>query len=228
MKKLIFMVCICSAAWISACSKMLDDAEYAPDIKLGAKEKTVECGRTCGECSFDVVANCDFSASIIKGAEWLSFIENEGATVMGLSGNTTLSLSYTSNRGYRRSGALVLNAGNRSDTLTVRQFGSYAQEVLSDTDYLSVPGEGGSYSVGITTNLLRKDFRFETVDTTKNHYPLNGKADKFRYSDGMFSFRVLASESRDDKVFIVRIYTLDDWGDKVGADIIINQKAGRE
>ena len=209
-----------------SCARLLDDAQYAPDIKLGAKVKTLDCDRAYGDCSFEVVSNCDYTASITKGGEWISFAGYQQAREISLSGSTTLALSYTSNRGFRRSARIVLSATGRTDTLTVKQAGEYDQQVLSDTESLSVPGEGGSYRVGITTNLLKKDFMFEVVDA--KDYPLFGKADTFKYDDNVFSFRVLPSESRDEKTFVVRIYALDDWGEKVAADILVTQKAGRE
>lgn len=209
-----------------ACTAILDDAQYAPDIKLGAREKTVECPANYGECAFDIVSNCDYTAAIIKGSEWLAFSGYDNASLLKLSGSTTLNLSYTADRGYRRSAILVLSAGKRQDTLTVKQMGTYDERIVADTESLAVPGGGGTYSVGITTNLLKKDFAFETVDA--RDYPLNGKADKFKYSDGVFSFRILQSESRDEKTFIVRLYAIDGWGEKVSADITITQKAGRK
>lgn len=224
MKKLILI--LISVAGISSCSAILDDAEYAPDIKLGAKVKTVDCYSTYGDCSFDVVSNCEYKASIVKGAEWLSFTDQEGATTLTLKGNSTLFLSYTANRGYRRSAKVVLSSGERNDTLTVKQIGAFDQHLISDTQKIDVPGEGGKYSVGISTNLLKKDLKFETLDS--KGYQLSGKADKYKYADGLFSFIILPSESRDEKTFFVRIYALDDWGEKVSASITITQQPGRE
>ena len=223
MKKLLYSILALTAV---SCADMLDDAEYAPDYQLGAREKIVSCYSTYGECSFDVVSNCEYTARIVKGAEWLSFKADEAAEEIQLQGSSTLELSYTANRGYRRSALVVLSVGGRHDTLSVKQVGAYQELVKSDTGSLSVPGEGGAYSVGISTNLLKKDFHFEVVDA--KDYPLSGKADSFKYNDGVFSFRVLPSESRDEKTFTVRLYALDDWGEKVSANISITQKPGRQ
>lgn len=226
MKKLLLIYGIACTAGLSSCSAILDDAEYAPDIKLGAKVKTVDCYSTYGDCSFDVVSNCEYQASIVKGAEWLSFTGQGDTATLTLKGNSTLFLSYTANRGYRRSARVVLTSGARSDTLTVRQIGVFEQHIAVDTDKIDVPGEGGKYSVGISTNLLKKDFMFETLDS--KGYQLSDKADKYKYDDGLFSFVILPSESRDQKTFLVRIYALDDWGEKVAASITITQQPGRE
>lgn len=223
MKKLLLLGFIVAVS--ASCARILDDAEYAPDYKLGAKVKTVDCYLTSGECSFDVVSNCEYNASIIKGSEWLFFKENEDVSDITLSGSRTLEFVFTANRGYRRSARVLLSVGGRKDTLIVKQLGAYEQIVESDTKSIMVPGEGGEYSVGINTNLLKKDFLFEVVDS--KDYPLSGKADSFKYTDGVFSFRILKSESRDDKTFVVRLYALDDWGEKVSANITITQKAGR-
>lgn len=208
-----------------SCSDILDDAEYVDDIKLGAKEKVVECPSGYGECSFEVVSNCAYSARISEGSEWLSFTGKEGSEIE-LSGSTTLSLSYTSNRGYRRCGVLVLSSAERNDTLRVKQEGSYIQSISADIQKIDVPGEGGEYQVGIQTNLIRKDFRFETVDS--KGFTIIDKVDRYDFSDNTFSFRILPSVSRDDKTFTVRIYTVDVWGEKISADIQIIQKAGRK
>lgn len=227
MKKcIIYGISALACLWSCSGKMIFDDAQYEPDIKLGAKVKSVECEETFGECSFDIVSNVEYTATIVKGAEWLSFTGNEGVSEQTLRWSSTLGLSFTANRGYRRSGRVVLSAGGRTDTLLIKQRGIFEQELTSDTEAISVPGAGGTFGVGITTNLLKKDFHFETVDT--KDYPLNGKADKLRYSDGVFSFRVLPSESRDEKTFIVRIYALDDWGEKVKTDITITQEPGRE
>ena len=208
-----------------SCSDILDDAEYVDDIKLGAKEKAVECPAGYGECSFEVVSNCTYNAHIVEGAEWLTFTGKAGSEIE-LSGSTTLSLSYTSNRGYRRCGILVLSSAERNDTLRVKQEGSYIQTISADTQQIDVPGDGGEYHVGIQTNLIRKDFRFETVDS--KGFSIVDKVDRYDFTDNTFSFRVLPSVSRDDKTFTVRIYTCDEWGEKISADIQINQKAGRK
>lgn len=226
MRRLYLLDFVFLLTFMPACSDVFDDAQYAPDIKLGAKEKTVTCAENYGACSFDVVSNCNYTVSIVKGAEWLSFTGYDDQSPLQLSGSTTLSLSYTSNRGYRRSASVVLTSGSRHDTLTVKQLGIYEQVVEADRQSLSVPGVGTACSVGITTNLLKKDFAFETVDASG--YPLTGKADKFKYTEGVFSFRIRPSESRDEKTFIVRLYALDDWGEKVSADIIVVQEPGRE
>lgn len=210
---------------VSACSNILDDAEYADDIKLGAKVKSVECLAEYGECSFDVVSNCSYSASIIKGAEWLSF-SGTGSSEIQIEGSTTLMLSFTSNRGYRRRGLLVLSSGQRHDTLSVKQEGIYQQTVETDITSLDVPGEGGSYSVKVSTNLIKRDFKFETVDSKE--FPVIGKVDSYEFSDNIFSFRVLPSDSRDSKTFITRIYAVDEWGEKVASDIVITQKPGKK
>lgn len=227
MKKcIIYGITALACLWSCSGKMIFDDAQYEPDIKLGAKEKTVECWETYGACSFDVVSNCEYTARIVKGEEWLCFEDDKDASELSFKGSRTLELAYTANRGYRRSGCVVLTVGERRDTLLVRQHGAFEQFILSDEESITVPGEGAGYSVGITTNLLKKDFHFETVDT--NNYPLTGRADKYKYTDGVFSFRVLPSESRDEKTFIVRLYALDDWGEKVSADITITQKAGRK
>ena len=226
MKKYLLMWGIISAVGLSSCSDIFDDAEYAPDIKLGAKVKTVDCYSTYGDCSFDVVSNCEYKASIIKGAEWLSFTGQGETTELAMKGNATLALSYTANRGYRRSARVVLSSGERRDTLTVRQIGAYEQQVVSDTERIDVPGEGGKYSVGITTNLLKKDFMFETLDT--KGYQLSDRVDKYKYVDGVFSFIIMPSESRDEKTFFVSIYALDDWGEKVSSSITVIQQPGRQ
>lgn len=220
MKYLLTIIGLC---FLVACTA-LDDAQYADDIKLGAKVKLVECLDNYGQCSFDVVANCPYSATIVKGDDWLSFTENDASTI-SLKGHTTLTLSYTSNRGYRRTGRLVLSSGTRYDTLTVKQEGLYREKVSVGTKTLNVPEEGGRYSVTVTTNLLPKDFRFETVDT--RDYPLEKKADDFEYENNVFSFRVLPSDSRDVKTFKVRIYALDDWGEKVPGDVTVTQQPGK-
>ena len=208
-----------------SCSDILDDAEYVDDIKLGAKEKFVECPSGYGECSFEVVSNCAYSARISEGAEWLSFTGKEGSEIE-LSGSTTLSLSYTSNRGYRRCGVLVLSSAERNDTLRVKQEGSYIQAISADIQQIDVPGEGGEYHVGIQTNLIKKDLKFETVDM--KGFPIIDKVDRYDFSDNVFSFRILPSVSRDEKIFYVRIYTVDGWGEKISTDIKITQKPGRK
>lgn len=212
------------AAAIS-CTAILDDAEYAEDIKLGAKEKAVECPLEYGECSFEVVANCKWSARIISGAEWLAFSGSDMKEIQN-EGNATLSLSYTSNNGYRRRGLVVLSSGQRHDTLSVKQVGSYRQIVEAETKAISVPGEGGRYDIAISTNLIKKDFRFETVDS--KGFPVIGKTADCTFEDNIFSFRVLESDSRDEKTFIVRIYAVDAWEEKISADITITQKPGRK
>ena len=224
MKKLSILYCAYAVMLLSSCANIFDDAEYVEDVKLGAKVKSVECLAEYGECSFDIVSNCTYSARIIKGTEWLSFT-GEDVSDIQMKGDATLALSFTSNRGYRRCGVLVLSSGHRRDTLTVKQEGLYRQSIETDLNALEVPGEGGNYSVSIRTNLISKDFKFETVDS--KDFPVIGKVDNYDFSDNTFTFRVLPSDSRDTKTFITRIYTVDEWGEKVSGNIVITQKPGR-
>lgn len=223
MKKIYKIISLGLLAALSACSA-LDDAQYAEDIKLGAKVKLVECLDNYGQCSFDVVSNGPYMASIIKGDEWISFTGSDESSI-SLKGHTTLSVLYTSNRGYRRKGLIVLSSGSRKDTLIIKQEGSYKEKVSVGTKTFNVPGEGGRYSVTINTNLLPKDFHFETVDT--RDYPLVNRVDDYEYENNIFSFRVLPSESRDIKTFKVRIYAMDDWGEKVAGDVTVTQQPGK-
>ena len=223
MKRVLLISSLCMIA--ISCSNIFDDAEYADDIRLGAKIKEVECLSEYGECSFDIVSNSTYSARIIKGSEWLCFTDsNESERIF--EGDSRISLSFTSNRGFRRRGVIVISSGQRHDTLTVKQEGVYQPIVESDTDALMVPGEGGQYNLSIRTNLVKKDFLFETVDA--RGLPVIGKVGEYVFNDNILSFRVFPSESRDVKNFIARIYALDEWGEKIKADINITQSPGKK
>ena len=58
---------VCCALAVSC--ENLDDAEYADDICLGAKLKTLDCEAQYGSCAFDVVSNRSFRVDIIEGSE---------------------------------------------------------------------------------------------------------------------------------------------------------------
>jgi hypothetical protein len=192
-------------------------AEYADDICLGAKLKTLDCEAQYGSCAFDVVSNRSFRVDIIEGSEWLGFPDVKSLT-RKLSRNTPVDLAFTSNNGYRRLGRIVLSAGTRRDTLSVRQEGIYRERIGVDDTAFDVPAEGGVYTTRVRTNLLPGDLLFEADKSRVGNYV---------YADNLFSFTVEPSRSRDVRTVTVRIYTLDGWGEKVGADIVLTQQAGR-
>ena len=168
MKK--YLLYIAAVLMFASCAN-LDDAEYVDVISLGALVdvpenkvlKSIDCPKEYGDTSFRVLANCQYTASIYSGSEWLSFI-GQKETEITMEGESLLEFSFTSNNGECRMAKIVLEAPGRTDAVCIRQMGLYESYVKLMKDKLTVDKDGGEYSVAIESSALSETLSAEAFD----------------------------------------------------------------
>lgn len=217
--KRILIITITAVA-LSSCAA-LDDAEYADVISLGAQVevpenkvlKSIDCPKEFGDSSFNVLANCAYTAAVSDGAEWLSF-KGTDSKVISMEGNSQIDFSYTSNNGERRMAKIVLEAPGRTDTVCVRQSGAYESFVRLMQENLTAAKDGGEYSVVIESSGISESLRVEALDENLSDVVIEDK---------VLSFTVAPNTMIDKRKMTIEVYYLDGWEERISSTLTIIQ-----
>lgn len=221
MKKyfIIFAVIIAAAG----CSKQ--KPELREMISMGAKVKSVQCDSLSGSCSFDVYSDkyvnsrdtepIGFDAEILDGASWICF--EEGGGRVSKFGSSTINLKYDANTGVKRSASIRLSTGDRSEVITVKQKGHIDEYIYLDGTYGLVPKDGGQYTAVVRSNIVPA-----MLDVKK----ATG-LEQWSLHNGILTFKIAPSESRDIRNIDVVLYFVDGWGDEISDKITLKQEAGK-
>lgn len=226
MKKILFFVILSASA--IGCTNM-NDAEFVNIISMGAKVKEIKCTQEAGGCEFYIVANewvayhdtvsLAYDAKIIEGAEWMRFKEN-GSDAMSRNGSGIIAFEYTANRSVRRCGRILLQSGNRVDSLKVKQEGKYQETVKLVSDLepgYKVPAEGGTYTFTIESNILPAELQVKAA---------KGLGESFIRAN-ILTVTILPSDSRDDRKIDVTVYKVDAWGEEISSTVTLTQIKGK-
>ena len=122
MKK-IFGIIIAVSAIMASCSSPYYP-EYVPVISLGANTSKHICDKEEGESSINIISNVEYTATIISGYEWLSFVDSDTNVYTGRN-NTVLGFYRRANNNDKRVARVVLESGSRRDTVKVMQYGAF-------------------------------------------------------------------------------------------------------
>lgn len=198
-----------------------DDAEYADVISLGAQVevpqnkvlKSIDCPKEFGDSSFNVLANCAYTAAVSDGGEWLSF-KGTDSKVISMEGNSQIDFSFTSNNGERRMAKIVLEAPGRTDTVCVRQSGVYENFVRLMKETVTAVKEGGEYSVVIESSGISESLRVEALDENLSDVVIEDK---------ILSFTVAPNTMIDKRKITIEVYYLDGWEERISSTLTITQ-----
>ena len=150
----------------------------------------------------------DYALELLSGADWLT---------VGLTARDSISFSFASNEGYRRSARLKISASGREDELLIKQEGAMAAYAVLSAHSLSVPAQGGSFELRLSSSLPSDYF---SVSVTGNSTVRN-----MRLSDYILTFDVAPTTNRDKRSYVVTVSYLDGWGDAVSDSVTIVQDA---
>lgn len=177
-------------------------------IQLGILPESIEVPAVAGEDGVALIADRDYSIDILSGAEWLT---------LGLAQRDTISFSFTSNEGYRRSAVLRVSADGREDELVVKQEGVFHENAELSEHEIAVPVNGQSISIRLHSNMPSDSF---TIDCSHPEI-----ISKLRLSDYILSFEVLPTTNRDKRTYEVTVFCTDGWGEKISDSVKIIQDA---
>jgi hypothetical protein len=225
MKK-IFGIIVAVSAFMASCSSPYYP-EYVPVVSLGASTSALVCENTDSSCSLNVISNVEYTATIISGDEWLSFADTESLTRTG-NGNTVLVFNHRANNHVKRVARLVLAAETRRDTIKIKQKGQFEDYLdmhpedkaqyltLENGTRLSVPEEGGSYSLRLRTSCLDQELSFwcdrpETITDVK-------------FENKTLSFNVTKNEDGQPRIIMIDVSYIDGWDDKRTYSFSIKQQ----
>lgn len=212
MKK-IFGIIIAVSAILSSCSSPYYP-EYVPVISLGANTSKHICDKEEGVTSINVISNVEYTATIISGYEWLSFVDSDTNVYTGRN-NTVLSMYRRANNHDKRVARVVLASGTRRDTVKIMQSGEFEDYLtihpedkelyltLDNGTRLSVPEAGGEYSFRLRTSCLDHQINFWTDRP-------DAIAD-FKVENKVLSFRVKTNEDNQPRIMNVELSYLDGW-----------------
>ena len=225
--KRIFILAATAAAVMGCSGK--NNAEFVDVIALGAKVSEVKCPQQYGDGSFFIIANewvanhdtvgIAYDARIVKGSEWLSFKEN-GSDAISRKGSGYLEFEFTTNRGLRRCATIMIQSGNRRDSLKVKQEGLYSESIKLVSDLPSgykVPEEGGNYSFRIESDILPAELMVKKARGLGEAY----------MSGNILYVEILPSDSRDERKIDVTVYKLDAWGEEISSTVTLTQLRSR-
>ena len=225
MKK-IFGIVVAVSAFLASCSSPYYP-EYVPVVSLGANTSALVCEVEEGSASLKVIANVEYTASIISGSEWLSFADTESSVRTG-SGNTVLVFNHRKNNDDKRVAYLVLAAETRRDTVKIKQksfFEDYleihpddkaAELTLENGTRMELPEAGGEYDLRLLTSCLDHEIKFWTdrPDAIVD----------MKVENGLFSFRAKENVDSQPRIIVVRLYYIDGWDDERSMEFTIKQQ----
>ncbi|MBR2856856.1 MAG: BACON domain-containing protein [Bacteroidales bacterium] len=164
MKKYIIYIALCLAAALS-CEQLPEDVQI---YGVGCKEKEVALGSDAGECTLEVFADGEFTATLAEDATWIRFASDPEAREITLNGDVTVDFAYDINRGIPRTAVLTLTRGTNVFELAFNQEGILEGGVTIEQKNISIPAEGGQFGAKISTKLRAEDLSFEVAYNEKS------------------------------------------------------------
>ncbi|MBQ1224382.1 MAG: hypothetical protein IIX82_00295 [Alistipes sp.] len=195
------------------------------DIQLGATTKSVELGSGLGTCEFDIISNVDYEVAIVRGAEWLSFVDAEGTTKQCTVDDTKLMLDVAGNLVGKRMAIVELRHGARVDQLKIKQTGVYEDFlVMHSGDALKYFGSNNesriekgatSYVVRLETTANDQDIKMELIGDEMVH--------NFRVENHVLYFDVDANVTGQPRIVDATFYIMNGWDERVSFTVRIRQ-----
>lgn len=220
MKKLFAISILIAASFCTSCidGYVYDDARYETEVVLGATEKVLFAESTDGQCSLNVITNCDYEARIISGEKWASFSDSDQLATPRAAYEKVLSFNYDANTAGPRVAKVVLSAEGRRDTIAIKQYGLYEESVtvVGDTT-IAAPVNGGHFTRRIEfMGLLEKDIKISCAQT-------DIVSNIILDDNKVLSFDVLKNETQNPRTAKVEIAYVNGWGEKKSAVVTVNQ-----
>jgi len=157
MKNFNYLTTAFVSIFVCACANLFDDAAKIPLVELGAKQGEYLMPAEGGSATISVLANGEYTLSVVDGCEWISLERNTG------NGDDSVRFSVSRNDGFkRRSGIVIESAVNsKRDTLNVKQ-DAFVDAVLDvKSASLLSTGQGGEQKYTINTNISQKEMKIE-------------------------------------------------------------------
>ena len=223
MKK-IFVIVLAVSAFLASCSSPYYP-EYHKVVSLGAETSSLVCENTEDFCTLSIISNVEYNATIISGSEWLSFADTKGVVRPG-KGNERLEFKHMQNNNDKRVARLVLAAGERRDTVKIKQKGRFEDYLaIHDEDKelfsmengtrMPVSWEGGEISFRLRTSCLDYELSGWSSDKTI----LNG----FKFENSVCTFNVAANDEKQPRIVTFQISYVDGWEDTKTMELSIRQ-----
>ena len=165
MKRYIIIASLALAALLS-CERLPEQVEISG---VGCREKVINAAWNAAECSVQVLATGEFTATIPDDAPWISFKGNGSARSVTMDGDCTLTFALEVNLSIPRSTVISFVCGTSSSTLDINQDGLLEGGLEVETKNILATAEGGRYSAKISTKMKASEFSFSTAYEEANH-----------------------------------------------------------
>ena len=135
---------------ITACER--DNGEETSVSEFGVVQTEYIVGWQSGNSDVEVLTNHTFDISLIDPDNgWLRILDSEAGT--RFTGDSRFRVAYDTNDGFPRMEGILVRAGERADTVYVKQEGYKTPELAFQTQSIAVQGDGGQMTARLATNL---------------------------------------------------------------------------
>lgn len=189
----------------------IDDADDARKSELGAQIKEFEVAAVRGTVEVPILSNEAWTAAFIDpDIDWASIEETS------MHGDGTIRIGYAANDYFARMARLRICAGNRADTVRIKQRGALTPELSFASSSITVPGKGGKIRAPFSTNIDLEDIRFDIAYTSDDE---GGWIGDHRYMNGYLFFECKANTSEFTRNARITVSYTDGWGVRISSTL---------
>ena len=196
------------AGLLASCER--DNGEVIPVSEFGAVKTEYVVGWHSGTSQVEILSNQQFEVSLLNPDNgWLRIDDLQPGAE--LSGDSKFNVGYTTNDGFPRMEGILVQAGQRADTVYFKQEGYRVPELKFETQSIAVAGDGGEMTARLATNLY-----LDEIDRTVTY--TSGSEEEwisdFNLENGFFIMQFASNPDPEAlrRASVTLTYT-DGWGE---------------
>lgn len=189
----------------------VDDGDDTPKSELGAQTKEFEVAAVRGTVEVPVLSNMEWTSEFTDpDVDWAA-IENASMRDDGV-----IRINYAANDYFARMAQVRICAGDRADTVRIKQRGSMTPELSFASSSITVPGKGGKIRAPFSTNIDLEDIRFDITYTSDDEGDWIGD---YEYMNGYLFFDCAANASEFTRNARITVSYTDGWGERIASTL---------
>lgn len=206
------------AGLLASCER--DNGEVIPVSEFGAVKTEYVVGWQSGTSQVEILSNQQFEVSLLNPDNgWLRIDDLQPGAE--LSGDSKFNVGYTTNDGFPRMEGILVQAGQRADTVYFKQEGYRVPELKFETQSIAVAGDGGEMTARLATNLY-----LDEIDRTVTY--TSGSEEEwisdFNLENGFFIMQFASNPDPEAlrRASVTLTYT-DGWGETSATTLYVTQ-----
>lgn len=225
MRKITLLIAAVSALMASCSTPYYP--EYVPVISLGASTNNLICESEDGVTSLNVLANTNYTATLVSGHDWLRFADEESFVREG-TGNGAIEFVHKANNHDKRVATLILAVGDYQREIKIKQKGQFEDYLAFHPDdvekYLTTAENtrmhisvvGGDFKLRLRTSCLDHQITCVTDHATA--------ISDWKVDNKVFYFTVAENNEGQPRIINLTLSYVDGWGDTKELMFSINQR----